>query len=245
MSNLSVTEAVAGRFKPFADEILAEFEPQVDSLYITGSAVTADYDPAASDINSVLVLKKMDLKILPILAPLGKKYGRRKISAPLIMTPDYIRQSLDVFPIEFLNIQWLHHTVFGTDRFQALEVRPEDLRNQCEREIKARLIGLRQGYISAAGNRQIVAENLTRAITGYLPLFRALLALLGRVPPRDNDGVVAMLEQVTGIDTGIFKTILNAKRQKTKLTGDMLDARFEAYYAATEKLSETIDGLQV
>ena len=94
----------------------------------------------------------MDLDFLDLLAPLGKKYGKKQIAAPLIMTPKYIDESSDVFPMEFLNIKLLHYPVFGNDIFKNLEISASYLRRQCERELKARLIGLRQGYISAAGD---------------------------------------------------------------------------------------------
>jgi hypothetical protein len=70
----------------------------------------------------------MDLKFLKFLAPLGKKFGRKRIAAPLIMTPEYIDTSLDVFPIEFFNIQQLHLTVYGDDIWLDLnnkKIRPE------------------------------------------------------------------------------------------------------------------------
>ncbi|HAV43580.1 TPA: hypothetical protein DCX15_06170 [bacterium] len=54
----------------------------------------------------------MDLGFLKLIATLGKKYSRNKVAAPLIMTPRYIERSLDVFPIEFLNLKLIHTAVF-------------------------------------------------------------------------------------------------------------------------------------
>ena len=244
MSDRKIIDSAVSRFKPFLDEILQGFKPHIDSVYLTGSVLTADFDSKASDINSVLVLKQMDLEVLKILAPLGKKYGKKKIAAPLLMTPAYISHSLDVFPIEFLNIQLLHHTVYGQDLFQKLNIRAEDLRNQCERELKVKLIGLRQGYISAAGDRNMIADNFVRAISGYMPLFRALITLLGQIPPEGNEAVASVLQQAAGINTDIFITILKAKRDKGKFSLDRLNALFEDYYGATERLREIVDEIQ-
>ena len=68
------------------------------------------------------------------------------------MTPEYIRTSLDVFPVEFLNFKLIHATVFGEDIFESLEINRMDLRRQCERELKVKLVSLRQGYISSLGD---------------------------------------------------------------------------------------------
>lgn len=243
MTNLSVPPAVMDRFSPFLEGMLAGYREQIDSCYITGSALTADFDPKKSDINSVVVLKKMALGFLTVLAPLGKQYGKRGIAAPLIMTPAYIRGSLDVFPIEFLNFKLLHLTVFGNDLFGGLDIGAADLRSQCERDLKAKLIGLRQGYLSAAGDRKVLAEHFIRAITGYLPLFRGIIFLFGRQPPLDGKAVLTVLGEATGVDTTVFATILKEKKERSRLSMATLTTLFEDYYAATEKLGEIIDGI--
>jgi len=159
------------------------------------------------------------------------------------MTPEYIRNSLDVFPLEFLNIKRLHHTIFGEDFFQALEIKPSDLRYQCERELKVKLIGLRQGYISAAGDRKILTENIINSISAYLPLFSGIIFLLGKEPPINSNDLLRVLHEVSGIDTHAFQSVLSAKKERIKLSIEQLNTLFEDYYHATEKLGEVIDAL--
>jgi len=77
MQDLNLNDDILQKFKPFLDEILTDYQEKIDSIYITGSALTADFNPKMSDINSVFVLKKMDLEFLTLLAPLGKKYGKK------------------------------------------------------------------------------------------------------------------------------------------------------------------------
>ena len=154
MNDINLKADIADRFKPFLDKVLEQHQDLIHSVHIVGSALTQDFDHKASDINSVIVLKKMDLKFLEFLAPLGKKFGRKRIAAPLIMTPEYIDTSLDVFPIEFFNIQQLHLTIYGDDNWLDLNIKKSDLRRQCEQELKVRHIGLRQGYVSAAGDQK-------------------------------------------------------------------------------------------
>lgn len=133
MTDLNLQADIAARYQPFLEFVLAQQQKKIHSVYMVGSALTADYDPKSSDINSVIVLHKMDFKFLELLAPVGKKFGKKQVAAPLIMTPAYIEDSQDVFPIEFLNIQLNHHTVWGEDIFKALKIRKSDLRHQCER----------------------------------------------------------------------------------------------------------------
>lgn len=228
-------------FKLFLEDVLAEYRHPLHSVYITGSLLTADFDPKRSDINSVFVLNQMDLQFLSVLAPLGKKYGKKGIAAPLIMTPDYIKRSLDVFPIEFLNLKLLHHNVLGEDIFRDIRIERTDLRHQCERELKAKLMGLRQAYIRSAGDRKVLSENIISSIPAYIPLFRAIIFLMGKEPPISNDEVLAALHEMTKIDIGAFRAVLRQKKERSTLSLPELNTLFRDYYNATEKLGDIID----
>ncbi|GBD96030.1 MAG TPA: hypothetical protein ENG83_15255 [Nitrospirae bacterium] len=234
----------AKKIKPFLEEILVKYQEKIHSIHVTGTAVTDDFNEKISDVNSIFVLKKMDLKFLELIAPLGKKYGKHKVAAPLIMTPDYIKTSLDVFPIEFLNFRLIHLTVFGEDILENLEINRMDLRHQCERELKAKLIQLRQGYISSQGNRKILTEGFVSSIAGYIPLFRGIISLFGKEPPVRQSEVITALSEAVNTDTGVFTKILKVKHGKISLSIEELNTIFEDYYTATEKIGKIIDEIK-
>ena len=245
MNDISLKADISDRYKPFLDRVLEHHQDLIHSVHIVGSALTRDFDPRNSDINSVVVLDKMDFKFLEFLAPLGKKFGRKRVAAPLIMTPEYIDKSLDVFPIEFFNIQQLHLTVFGEDVFQDLDIKKADLRHQCERELKVKLIGLRQGLIAAAGDQKILARDFSESFSGYMPLFKAIIFLLGKEAPRHNEDILTALEEVSGVRTEVFRQVLKQKKQKTKPSITELNMVFEDYYKAIEKLGEITDAIVI
>jgi predicted nucleotidyltransferase len=244
MNGLNLKDVIIERFEPFRDEILKDYKDNIHSITLTGSALTDDFVPGKSDINSIVVLTEMDLKFLEFLAILGKKYQKKRIAAPLIMTPEYIMNSLDVFPIEFLNIKLLHKTIFGENLFQDLEINRADLRLQCERELKVRLIGLRQGYISCLGNSKMLMDMFIDSFSGYIPLFKGIMLLLGKEPPIANRDVIDVLGEVSRVNTSAFNTVLKQKKQKTKLTMGQVNTIFEDYYATIEKLGNITDGLK-
>ena len=243
MSENNLRTAITERYKPFLEVLLGDHQAKIHSVYIVGSALTRDFDPKISDINSVIVLHEMDLKFLELLAPLGRKYGKKRISAPLIMTPAYIDKSRDVFPIEFLNIKLLHHTVFGQDIFTALDIDRSDLRHQCERELKVKLISLRQGYLSTAGDQKILAKGFADSFAGYMPLFKTIIVLLGREAPQNSPEILSVLTDITGIRTDAFKQVLALKKRQTKPTLEKLNIVFKDYYKIIEQLGEIIDAL--
>jgi len=239
-----VKPAAAKIIRPFLEEILAGYQEKIHSIYITGTAVTDDFNERISDVNSLMVLKEMDLGFLALLAPLGKKYGKHKVAAPLIMTPDYIKSSLDVFPIEFLNFKLIHSAVFGEDLFQDLAIDRMDLRQQCERELKSKLIWIRQSYLSAQGDRKSLAEGFVNSITGYIPLFRGIIFLFWKTPPVRQHDVMEALGAESGVNTDAFAKVLREKHREIKLSMDELNTIFEEFYAATEKLGDIVDEIK-
>jgi hypothetical protein len=234
----------AKRIRPFLDEISGKYLDKIHSIHVTGTAITDDFDEKLSDVNSIFVLKEMDLKFLELIAPLDKKYGKHKVGAPLIMTPDYIKTSLDVFPIEFLNFKLIHSTVFGEDILENLEIDRMDLRHQCERELKVKLISLRQGYISSQGDRKLLTEGFVNSISGYIPLFRGIIVLFGKEPPVRQGEVITALSEAININTDVFARVLKEKHDKIKLSIDELNTIFEDYYKATEKTGKIVDEIK-
>jgi hypothetical protein len=240
-----LNDEISKAVRPFFEEVLVGYRENIYSIHVTGSAITQDFNSKTSDINSIFVLKEMDLKFLEVLAPRGKKYRKHRVAAPLIMTPSYIKKSLDVFPLEFLNFKLIHETVYGEDILNELEIKHSDLRHQCEREVKVKLIGLRQGYLAGMGDAKAITEGLVGAITAHMPLFRGIISLFGKTPPVAWDEVLDKLQQVTDVNCDVYRSVLNEKRQKEKLTLAELNTLFEDYYAATEKLGKVVDEAKV
>jgi hypothetical protein len=234
---------VADKIAPMIDDLLGHQAAGIHSIHITGSAVISDYDEKKSDINSVVVLHRMDLAFIEFLAPLGRKFGKKKIAAPLVMTPDYIADSLDAFPVEFLDLKLIHKTIYGPDLFTGLQIIPSNLRLQCEREIKTKQIHLRQGYLSSLGKKELLSALLVRSFTGSMALFRAVISLLGKEPPIPRQQVIRLFQETTGVDTAVFEKILALKAGNSSLSEQDLRSLFERYYNSLEAVGKIIDAL--
>ncbi len=238
-----VNERVAKQAAAFVEELLRDRGAQIQSIHIVGSCLTVDFDEKRSDINSVVVLNAMDFAFVKFLAGIGNKHKKKGVAAPLIMTPEYISSSLDVFPVEFLELRFIHKTVYGPDVFKDLEIDRGCLRLQCEREMKTKLIMLRQGYISALGDRTLIENLITGSVTGCVPVFRAILHLLNAPAPKARLSVVAALRNLTGIESKAFEQALMLKGGRMKPSGVELNVLLEEYYSAVEKTGNAIDEL--
>jgi len=248
MNDLNLTglnAVVADRITPMLEDLLTGHASNIHSFHLVGSAVIPDYNEKLSDINSVVVLHAMDLKFLTFLAPLGKRYGKKKIAAPLVMTPEYIHSSLDAFPVEFLDFKLIHRTLYGNDLLKDLQITIPNLRLQCEREIKTKLIHLRQGYISSLGKKEHLSTALVRSFTGSMALFRAIITLLGAEPPIARTEVINAVGSAAKMDTSIFGRLFELKAGQIKPSEQDLQVMFEQYYHALEAAATLIDSLHV
>jgi hypothetical protein len=111
------------------------------------------------------------------------------------MTPDYIQQSVDSFPLEFLEIQQQHVCVSGTDYFQSLALEDSFIRLQAEREIKTILIGMRQGLLAAAGREKLLSEIEGDVVERLVRTLRGLLWLHQQRDPLPALNVLAEVEK--------------------------------------------------
>lgn len=231
------------RIRPFFEEVLGGCPERVHSLYVTGSAVASDFSEKISDVNSLIVLNEIHFDFFKFLAPLGKKFKAKGIAAPLVMSPSYIQESLDVFPMEFLELRLIHSVAYGADIVKDLEVDQGFLRLQCEREIKTRLIGLWHGYISSMGQTDIIASLLSRSIKGCMPLFRSIILLMGKQPPLKKFDVINALDEVAHIKGEFLTKVLFLREKRTKDRDEILSL-FENYYGNLEAVSEIVNALQ-
>ncbi len=229
----------------FAEKLLAALGDNLQSITVVGSSLTEDFRPGQSDINTVLVLGGQTLALLNAVASMAKPMSRKKISPPLLMTQSYIERSRDVFGVEFLDLQLAHETIMGDDPFTCLEFDKKDVRIQCERELKAMLIRLRQGYIAAAANKKLVRDILVSTAKGMAPLLRAMLWLkdIDRTARAEATFVKAAGE--FSIDTNPLKSAIKWRHEKIRLSETEMENAFESVYSVIEQLASIVDKLKV
>ena len=239
--NLHIRDSV----KDFAEKLSTALGDNLQSITIVGSSLTEDFRPGQSDINTVLVLGGQTLASLNAVALLAKPMSRKKISPPLLMTQSYIEQSRDVFGVEFLDFQLAHETVIGNDPFNSLEFDKKDVRLQCEREFKAMLIRLRQGYIASAANKKLVRDILISTTKGILPLLRAMLWLKNIVRNARAKPTFVKAAGEFSVDTNPLTTAIKWRYEKTRLSETEMENSFESVYWVVEQLSDIVDKVKV
>lgn len=235
---------VAERAGPFLQVLAGRLGDRVVSIAVIGDAVTEDFVPDRTEIRTALVLRTAGVSTLHEIAPLGKKYGRRGIAAPIILTPDHIEESRDVFPLEFLELRVAHATVYGEDVLGGIEVSDADLRLQVERELKTFLIRMRGGFLQTAGDPVLLVEVLAEASEELFPEMRGFLHLLGKPITHAREKDLDALCQATGLDAATVRAdLLRREPGRSKPSLADLEARFGALYDFVHALSEKANAL--
>lgn len=204
------------------------------ALTLFGTVTTESFDPARQTARSVLVVDRVDLSVLRSLAEHGAKLGKASIAAPLVMTPDYIADSLDTFPLELIEIMQKHVTLFGDDHFVDLSFEDKHVRLQCERELKVVLIGLRQGLLAAAGREKFIGALERDVGEGLSRTLRGLLWLKGRKDAQPIDAVLTEVEKITDRKLSGVRTAMDPTAEHGWMA-------FEKLYNDVEALGNLVD----
>lgn len=217
----------------------------LQSITVVGSALTDDFTPGQSDINTVVVAREQTVAALNAVASLARPMSRKKISPPLLMTSRYIERSRDVFGVEFLDFQLTHQTILGDDPFAPLSFEKKDVRFQCERELKAMLIRLRQGYIASAANRRLVRDILISTAKGLAPLLRAMLWLKDIDRPHLTEPTFTKAAAEFSINLDSLITAGTWRREKVRLSETQVEETFASVYTTVDQLADAVDKLEV
>ena len=231
--------------KDFVEKLRAALGDNLQSVTVVGSSLTDDFKSGTSDINTVLVLDKQNTSSLNAIASLARPMSKKKLSAPLLMTASYIERSRDVFGIEFLDLQLTHRTILGEDPFESLTFDKKDVRLQCERELKAMLIRLRQGYIAAAGKKNLVRDVLISTAKSLAPILRAMLWLKDVARNPLAEPTFKKAAEVFSVNTDVLTTTGEWRHEKTRPDEQQIENTFETIYSIVDRLADIVDKLEI
>ncbi len=212
------------------------------SIFVYGSVTGPDYNPAASDINVGVVLNDDPLYRLKLSLKAVRKAGRRKVTAPLFLTHSYINMSLDTFPIEFADMKDTRLVLFGQDPLAGIEINKEDLRRECEYQLKGKLLMIRQAYIERALDPWGLERLIKASFRSVFPVLKGALRIkTGGAVPGDKEAVLDSLAKEFGIDTSSFVSVLRDRKNDGKIDGKHAEEFLVDFLAQLRKLCEAVD----
>lgn len=207
MDRAALDRAVALLVEQLVTELGASF-----SALLYGSAVRGDWIPGRSDVNLLLVVDDASPDALRRLTPAVTAWHSAGFTPPLLIARDEWRRAADVHPIEITDMRLAHRMLAGPDPLVELTVEDDDLRRALERDLRDKLVRLRQAYVRFGDVPRTLGGFATASVAPFLVLLRCTTVLLGREPGSDAAGTVRALADHLGDDGGAIVEIAAHRR---------------------------------
>jgi len=240
MNNLRLPPKLGQEIAAFIQGLKEIYQEDLFSVTLYGNAASGEFVTQHSNLNILVILKSTELFILKQASKLVKRF---KNLTPLFLTKEYILSSIDIFPIEFLDMQENHIVLYGQDVLKEIQVDLKNLKFQCEQELKAKLLNLKQIYLSLNDHAANLKKPLFKAFISILHILRNVLRLKGIQPHYQKEELLKELAVNFKIDIGHWVKILAAKQKKIKLNKTEIEELFSVLIDNLEKIVQGVDAL--
>ncbi|MFA6281631.1 MAG: hypothetical protein WCY05_03910 [Candidatus Omnitrophota bacterium] len=240
MENLKLAEKYKNILDNFSKSLKDIYQDDLVSLMLYGSAASGEFVARHSNLNVIAVLKNTDLEILKKSSKVICKY--RMINV-LFLTKEHISTSIDVFPIEFLDMQDNYFVMQGEDILKDIHVDLRNLRFQCEQELKGKLLKIKQMYLVSCENEGALKKLLFLSFISILHILRNALRLKGKKPSYLKQDVIRDISSEFQINNEAWQKILQAKNNQVKLNKQDTEKLFINFTRDLEKIVNIMDKL--
>jgi hypothetical protein len=232
---------VKERIVPYCQELMELQGENLLGICVYGSSTGKDFIPKKSNVNLLVVLKVLGAQELKKSLRLVNKGMKKGIVAPLFLTPEYITSSLDSFPIEFMEIKENHILIYGENPLAQISIEREGIRLECEKELKGKLVRLRQAYLEIGLKAKGIEALLIESLSSLIPIFRNMLRLKGIDPPLGKEEVISSFASEFDIDRDVFLAVLRDKKGDERIGKEKVEDFFAKYIGTIQKLSRVVD----
>jgi predicted nucleotidyltransferase len=216
------------------------FGEDLAALVVYGSAARGEHVPKRSDVNLLLVLRRVDAEHLRGAADEVRRARRLRL-APILLSPDDLARGCDSFAIELTEMQDHRVVIHGEDPFIDLVIDREQLRLQVEHELRSKLMRLRQAYLRHARDPRAVARLMTASVGSFVTLFAAALRLRGEQPAPTRGELAPQLAAAFDLDGELLTRLLMARGGQGRLARREAHELFPRYLAMVESVTAAVD----
>lgn len=229
--------------REFARRMRDTLGDRLRSVVLHGSVVRSEAVDAVSDVNLLVLVDAVDASLLRLLAPRAREWLERERALPLLLSWDEWRSAMDAFAIETSDMLEAREILHGEDPLAAGTVEPEELRLQAERELRGKLVHLREGMLVAADRPEDLGRLLLTALPSVATYLRVALRLAGRPVPGTTPAVLREAGALLGLDTAPLEKLwtMRARREVPQVEVD--DPLVVAVNDALERTVDFVDNL--
>jgi predicted nucleotidyltransferase len=213
------------------------------AVIVYGSALAVPGGAKRSDYEWLIVLRRFNAVDLRRVGPVINALVEAGYALPSFFSEQELRDSLDVFPIEFRQMKRTYEVIDGEDVLANLEASPANLRRQVEYELRAKMLRLRSLFLPASRSTERLQRLMTDSVGSFVHVLRPILELLGEDPPVERRAAAARLGERLGVDLAPILRILTLRDEPVSLLEVEIQDLFSAYLDCLGAVIEAIDKL--
>ena len=203
----------------FVEKMRAAAGPNLVSVILYGSAAEGDFHAEYSDVNLLCLLRDVSLPALNQITGVIAWWRGKRHHPPLVLTPQELISSADVFSIEFSDMKQRHRVLFGEDLLRDLQVPMALHRAQLEYELREKLFLLRRHLLTAGTDEKQVWEVMLHSLSSFTTLFQHALIEMGDTGTKHSREAVTELSKKFGFDDSAFLQLLDVRANKNARGG--------------------------
>jgi len=231
-------------FEPFCSDFETLYGDDLLSVILYGSCARGEYVQKKSDINFMLLLSENGIAQLGRALKTVEKWRRRAVATPLFLTHAYIETSLDTFPIELLSFQASYRILRGEDPLGSLVFNLRMLRLQCERELKGKLLHLRERFLETRGSARRIRELIALSLPTFFAIFQGIVYLHGKPPLASREALLCAMHEVLGLDAALFADLYAVRAGEKRPDTAGAIALMQRYIEEIRRLALAVDRLE-
>jgi predicted nucleotidyltransferase len=210
----------------WAKELQQELGTNLVSVILYGSMVRGEHVRSRSDLNLMLVFKKLDLEHITKVGKLMRRKVRKQAPQLVFWTEAELANAWDVFPLEFEDIRENHRCLLGKDPFKKRKVDKKRMRYQLEFEMRSKLLTVRDTWLSSNRDTYALEMFLVKAGNSFDYLIRKAEAVFAKKMAVPSD---------------VFEKIKKVKNKEIRLKRGELQELFHQLHETVESVIRTID----
>lgn len=203
-------------FEKFLNELKNNLSSRLCSVFAYGSKASAGLGNC-ENIDLMIVVDNLSPDDLMRVSHASREW-MRKNPMPVFMDKREWFASADVYALEYSDIKEYGKILYGEDVISPVSINRDDLRFQCEHELKNLLMRLRKNYLLNSCNDRMLKEAFIPVIKTVLTLARAILRLKNYEVPAAHCELLEKLKELSIVDSSVFSKLLDYKEGSLKIS---------------------------
>ena len=163
----------------------------------------------------------------------------------MVVTPEDLERSTDVFPIKFANIYKHHRILYGKDPLQNMQFDTDHLRLRTEQELKNMQLRLRRSYVLHSDH----PERFYRIIESTLSIFFMDLEALyqlhsSKTAPDKEEELIQVAAEYFNLDEALLQQLLGLKKKNRAAVPKDIRSFYTSFLSLVENLGKVADRLE-